>query len=117
MYIQKTHHFQIITCLALLICGWTAADLVIDLVFEEEEMSVDAQSTGEDPDDAAEHLLMQSPRTDNTAADTQMAIQTQDLAAISISIHMTEQSVLDSDPPPHPPPRTSPISFSVPLRI
>lgn len=110
-------HMLVIGWLALLISACTTADLVVDLVFEEPDMTADAQATTEEPDNAAEHLLMPSQRAGGSATDTVMASQAVDLDAFSTAGHVPVNTALRAVPPHHRPPRSRPVSFSVPLRI
>lgn len=107
----------VISWLALLVSASNTADLVIDLVFEEPEVTADVRATTEEPDNAAEHLLMPSPRTGGSATDTVMVSPAEDLNAFSVAGHVPANAALRAVPPHHRPPRGSPVSFSVPLRI
>lgn len=103
--------------LAILLSAYTTADLVVDLAFEEPEVTADVQATTEEPDNAAEHLLMPSPRTGGSATDTVMVSPAEDLEAFSVAGHVPANAALRAVPPHHRPPRSSPVYFSVPLRI
>jgi hypothetical protein len=103
--------------LAILICLWTSGDLVIDLVFEEPDMVADNNVTTEEPDNAAEHLLMPSQRADSSTEDTITAAPVADLAAYFIALTAAGNATQRAAPSHHSPPRNRPISFSVPLRI
>ncbi|MDR4493060.1 MAG: hypothetical protein R3B74_01305 [Nitrospirales bacterium] len=116
MYLRKPFQLHVFALFSFLICGWTTADHVIDLVFEEQTVTV-AHATGEDPDDPAEHLLMQSSQAGSQATATILTTQALDPALFSIAIHLKNHTILGADPPPYPPPRSRPISFSIPLRI
>jgi hypothetical protein len=105
----------VIGWLAILICVWTTGDRVIDLVFEEPDVVADTQATTEEPDNAAEHVLMPSQRAGSAASDAVTAAP--DLDAVSIAVQVMDHSVLGTASPPHRPPRHTPVSFSVPLRI
>lgn len=103
--------------LALLICLWTAGDLVIDLVFEFPEIASDIDTTSEPPDNAAEHLLMPSERADYSPAGTPASAPAKVFDASSIVVTVPDNTALKAAPSLHPPPRNIPVSFSIPLRI
>ena len=107
----------VIGWLALLVSAYTTADLVIDLAFEEPELTTDAQAATEEPDNAAEHLLIPSPRAGGSAVDTFMASPAEDLDAFSIAGHVMNNAALRAVPSHYRPLRSRPVSFSVPLRI
>ena len=107
----------VISWLSLLMCVWTSGDRVFDLVFEEPNVTADAPATAEEPDNAAEHLLMPSPRAASSAGDTATTDPTADSFAVSIALSETDTNALRAASPRHPPPRSSPGSFSIPLRI
>jgi hypothetical protein len=91
--------------------------VVIDLVFEDQEITDEAHGTTGDPDDVAEHLLMPSERADISALTTMTVVQTSDVETFSFAIPASGITASNADPPPHLPPRDNPVSFSVPLRI
>ncbi len=107
----------VIGWLTLLISAFTTADLVVDLVFEEPDVTVDLPATTEEPDNAAEHLLMPSQRAGGAATSTFMASPGGGLDISSITGPVTSNTDPRAVSPHHRPPRSSPISFSVPLRI
>lgn len=104
-------HMRLIGRFALLLSLWTTADSVIDLVFEAPEATLGAIAT-EEPDNAAEHVLMPSARTDSSTDVTVVLSADPDSSSsiVSVSTRIAASSV------DHPP-RNSPVSFSVPLRI
>jgi hypothetical protein len=106
-------HILIISWLALLLCLWTTGDLVIDLVFETPDVAVDSATSTEEPDNAAEHLLMSSPRADSLTASVVMAAPSIHVAADFIAITDHAQAT----PTLHGPPRNRPLSSPPPLRI
>jgi len=101
--------------LAILACVWTTGDQVFDLVFEEPDVVADIQATSEEPDNAAEHVLMPSPRADRSA--TAAVTGALDLETVSVVGPLTGHTALRPAPSHHPPPRHAPIAFSIPLRI
>ena len=68
MHFRIAPHMFVIGWLAILACVWTTGDRVIDLVFEELDVVADTQATTDEPDNAAEHVLMPSPRGDSSAS-------------------------------------------------
>jgi hypothetical protein len=108
-------HIIVITWLALLLCGWTTGDRIIDLVFEEPDVTVGTRATADEPDNAAEHVLMPSQQATSSAAD---AVTTApDLGGFSLAERRTDRTVLEATPPHYPPPPNTPVSFPIPLRI
>ena len=108
---------QVIGWLTLLMCLWTTGDLVIDLAFEEPNVAADTNATAEEPDNAAEHLLMPSQRVGSSTADVVAAAPPADLEAISTALTVTGNAALRAASSNYQPPPTRPLSFSVPLRI
>jgi len=117
MYIRGLPNRLFIVWIGLLLCVWTTADLVVDLVFEEQEVPASAHETGEDPDGVAEHLLMPSERAGVIAQNTVTAPQLPGLQVFSLAIPVLGLTAPRAHPPLHPPPRDQPVSFSIPLRI
>lgn len=103
--------------LALLLSFWTTADLVVDLAFEEPDLLMDLQATEEEPDNAAEHVLAPSLRETPPAADALLAGVGGDLDTVSIGGFIPATTALIAVSSYYPRPRSSPVSFSVPLRI
>jgi hypothetical protein len=101
--------------LGLLACFWTTGDLVVDLVFETPGLTSDASA--EEPDNAAEHLLMPSEQADRLTAGTLAATPTADFDAPSLAVTVLHRAAPRAAPPLHAPPRNKPVSCSVPLRI
>ena len=101
--------------LAILACVWTTGDQVFDLVFEEPDVVADSQTTVDEPDNPAEHVLIPSPRADSSATDAVIIVL--DLETVSVVGPLTGHAALKPAPSHHPPPRHAPIAFSVPLRI
>lgn len=117
MYFRRLPTRLFYIWLALLLCVWTTADLVVDLVFEEQEVTANAHETGEDPDGVAEHLLMPSARASVLTENTVPALQPLVLQIFSVAVPVFGVAAPRAHPPPHPPPRNKPVSFSIPLRI
>ena len=105
----------VIVWLSILACVWTAGDRVFDLVFEEPDLVADTQAATDEPNNAAEHVLMPSPRADSSATDAVTVAL--DLETWSVVGPLTGHTALKPPPSHHPPPRRAPIAFSVPLRI
>ena len=110
-------HMRVIGWLTLLISLWTTGDLVHDLAFEEPNVATDTQATAEEPDNAAEHLLMPSQRVGNSTTDVVAAAPPADLDALSTALTLTDNAALRAATSNYQPPPTRPLSFSVPLRI
>lgn len=115
MKFQMAPHMLLIGWLAILACVWTTGDQVFDLVFEEPDVVADSPTIVEEPDNAAEHVLMPSPRADSSATDAVTVVL--DLETSSVVGPLTGHTALKTTPSRHPPPRHAPIAFSVPLRI
>jgi hypothetical protein len=105
----------VIGWVAILACVWTSGDRVIDLAFEAPDVVADTRATAEEPDNAAEHMLMRSQRTCSSAPDAVTAAA--DLDASAVAVTLTAHTALRAAAFHHPPPRYRPSSFSVPLRI
>jgi len=108
---------RVIGYLTLLMCLGTTGDLVIDLVFEEPSEEAATHATAEIPDNAAEHLLMPSQRVGSSTAYVSAAAPAADLDTLSIALPVTDNAALRTASSQHQLPPTSPLSFSVPLRI
>lgn len=117
MFFRIAPYMRVIGCLTLLMCFWTTGDLVVDLVFEEPNLALNPQGTTEEPDNAAEHLLMMSQRADGSGTDTLAADFSGDLLTISTAFIFTNSVALQAAAPSKYPPPTSSRSFLVPLRI
>jgi hypothetical protein len=113
----KPPHVPAIGWITLLVCAWTTADLVIDLVFEEPHMAVNAQAATEEPDNPAEHLLFPSQQVDNSSEIVVPTAPAADIGMFSIALTVADsaaRATACSHSPPAPPRLNS---FSVPLRI
>ena len=100
----------VIGWLTLLICLWTTGDLVIDMVFEEPDMVADTHATAEEPDNAAEHLLMPSQRAANSTESVVAADPATNLDAFSIALTVTDNAAPGAASSNYQPPPTRPIS-------
>lgn len=114
---QKTRHILAIGWITLLVCAWTTADLVIDLVFEEPHMAVNTQAATEEPDNPAEHLLFPSQQIDNSSAIVVPTAPAVDLGMVSIALTVADSAARATACSHSPPAPTRLSSFSVPLRI
>jgi hypothetical protein len=103
--------------LTLLICLGTTGDLVHDLAFEEPNQAADTQTTAEEPDNAAEHLLIPSQRIGRSSTDIVVATPPADLGTISTAVAITNHTALRATSSHYQPPPTRALFFSVPLRI
>ena len=108
-------YMRLIGWFTLLICLSTTGDLVIDLAFEEPNVAAETHATAEEPDNAAEHLLMPSQRVGSSVLDVVMAAPDLDVALTAGTV--TDNRALGAASPPYRPPRLTPVSFSAPLRI
>lgn len=108
-------YMLVIGWLAILACVWTSGDRVFDLAFEAPDVVADTQATTDEPDNAAEHVLMPSPRTGSAALDAVTVAA--DLDARTTAVTLTVHPALRAAASYPPPPRHRPTAFSVPLRI
>lgn len=107
----------IIGWLALLTCLWTTGDLVVDLVFEAPDVTSNADAATEEPDNAAEHLLMPSAQADRLTAATLAATPATDCNASSLVGAAPGNTTPRAAPTLHYPSRNKPASLPLPLRI
>lgn len=102
---------------ALILCLGSAADLVIDLAFEGSDAAVADAAASSEPDNAAEHVLMPSPRGDGASVSvTSISVPVVDLLSSATFPQCLESGQLEAratSPPSH----RRPASFNVPLRI
>ena len=117
MLFRMVSHMRVFGWLTLLICLGTTGDLVHDLAFEEPNVAAETQATAEEPDNAAEHLLMPSQRLGNSTTDVVAAAPSADIHASSTALTLTNNVALRAASSNYQPPPTSPLSFSIPLRI
>lgn len=117
MSFRFTQQMKVIGWLMLLLCLWSAGDLVVDLVFEDPDVTADASAPDEEPGNAAEHLLMPTQRTGHSAADTIAATPTADPAVLSSAFTLSDNASLRAASSYHQPPPTGPQSLSILLRI
>jgi len=117
MYRRIASQILVISWLALAACLWTTGDLVVDLAFETPDVSATAEASTEEPDNAAEHLLMPSAQADRLATDTLAATPVVDLDAASLTVALSNDATPRASPTLHYPPRNKPVAFSIPLRI
>ena len=115
MHFRIAPHMLVIGWVAILACVWTSGDRVFDLAFETPDVVADTQATTDEPDNAAEHVLMPSQRAGSSALDAVTAAA--DLDANAVAVTLTAHTALRAAAFHHPPPRYRPSSFSVPLRI
>jgi hypothetical protein len=105
----------LIAWIAIFSSVWTTGDLVIDLVFEEAPEAAATSQPVDEPDNAAEHILLPSTTTDDSLTilkwDTGLDPAAVSLVTISTPHLLFERSTQFRLP------REAPISFSVPLRI
>lgn len=108
-------HMVLIAWIAIFSSVWTTGDLVIDMVFEEAPAAAATSQPVDEPDNAAEHILLPSITTDHSLTvlkwDTGLDPASVSLITISTPRLLFERSAQFRLP------REAPISFSVPLRI
>lgn len=110
-----TRHIQLVGLLTLSLCLWSVGDLVVDLAFESPMAPIDLQGAAEEPDNAAEHVLMPSQRADHST-DITLALSADldsSIGVVTVSAHTAGRAA----PSVAYPARNSSVSFSVPLRI
>ena len=117
MSFRFAQQMKIIGWLTLLLCLWSTGDLVVDLVFEDPDVTADASAPAEEPGNAAEHLLLPTQRTGHSAADTITATPAADPAVLSTAFTLPDNASLRASSSYHQPPPTGPLSLSVLLRI
>jgi hypothetical protein len=112
---RTAYHMVLISWIAIFSSVWTTVDLVIDLVFEEAPEAAGRSQPVDEPDNAAEHILLPSTTTDDSPTvlkwDTGLDPAAVSLVTISTPRLLFERSAQFRLP------REAPISFSVPLRI
>ena len=117
MSFRFTQQRKVIGWLTLLLCLWSTGDLVVDLVFEDPDVTADASVPAEEPGNAAEHLLLPTQRTGHSAADTIAAAPTVGPAVLSTAFTLPDNASSRASSSYHQPPPTGHLSLSVPLRI
>lgn len=112
-------HTGVIVWLTLVVSLVITGNLVVDLAFEELDLStsVDAAPTPEEPDNPAENILMASQKTDGQAGMAWSAWARVSFAAILISVCLPTISSTGAAPSHERPPRSSPVPLLLPLRI
>ena len=110
-----TRHLRLIGPLTLILCLWSVGDLVVDLAYEAPIAAIDLQGAAEEPDNAAEHVLIPSLRADNST-DITLAFSADLDSSIGVGTVPTHAAGIAA-PSVDYPPRNSPVLFSVPLRI
>ena len=108
-----------IVWLTLVVSLVITGNLVVDLAFEEPNLStsVDAVPTAEEPDNPAENILMASQKTDGPAGIAWSAWAWVAFAAILISACLPTISTTGAARSHERPPRSSPVPVLLPLRI
>jgi hypothetical protein len=112
-----TRHMKVIGWLTLLLCFWSTGDLVVDLVFEEPDVTADASVPAEEPGNAAEHLLMPSQRAVHSVADVFAAAPAAAMTLLSTTVTVPDHTSLRVSSSDHQPPPTGPLSPLLSLRI
>lgn len=101
---------------ALVLCLSSAADLVIDLAFEVPAVAAEEGTASSEPDNAAEHVLMPSPRGDGGSVPA-ISVPVLDLLSNAISVECVGEGQLEARSTSPPSFCNRPIAFNVPLRI
>lgn len=117
MSFRFTQQMKVIGWLTLLLCLWSAGDLVVDLVFEDPDVTADASAPDEEPGNAAEHLLMPSQRTGHSAEDVFATAPATTMALLSTTFTLPNHASLRAAASSHQPPPIGPLPLSAPLRI
>ena len=114
-----TRHTGVIAWLTLVVAFVITGDLVMDLAFEEPDLStsVDGAPISEEPDNPAEHVLMASQKADSPAGMAWPAWAWIALEAILISACLPSLPSTRAAPAHERPPRSSPVPLLLPLRI
>jgi hypothetical protein len=111
---QTVYRVMLISWIAVFLSLWTTGDLVIDLVFEEAPVTTTSEPVDE-PDNAAEHILLPSTTTGDSLAILKWAtgLNFPPVPHVTLSAprFLFEKAALFRLP------REAPISFTVPLRI
>lgn len=102
--------------LALVLCFSSAVDLVIDLAFEAPDVATEDGAASSEPDNAAEHVLMPSPRGDGAPVHD-ISAPVLDLLDSGPRVQFVDVGQVETRSTSPPPPRRRPISFNVPLRL
>lgn len=106
-----------IAWVALILCLGSAADLVIDLVFEGSDAAAEEGAAASEADNAAEHVLMPSPRGDEASVSvTSSSVPVFDLHSSGTLLEFLDSGQLEARST-SPPFRRHRVSCNVPLRI
>ncbi|MEQ1793339.1 MAG: hypothetical protein ABL970_04030 [Nitrospira sp.] len=114
---MKPTRVAMIGWLAVLLCIGSTVDRVIDLVFEEPEATAETDVSADAPDNAAEHLLMPSPRAAAPTSAGVPVVHFTDFDMSAVAVLVMDATASRAAPSHHPPPRSRSLSFSIPLRI
>lgn len=102
---------------ALILCFGSAADLVIDLAFEVPGAAAEEAAAASEADNAAEHVLMPSPRGDGASVSVaSISVPAVDISSSGTLLQFFDDGQLEARST-SPPFRRHPISFNIPLRI
>jgi len=102
--------------LALVLCLSSAADLVFDLAFETPDVAAEEGTASSEPDNAAEHVLMPSPRGDGGSVPA-ISVPVLDLLSNAIPVECVGGGQLEARSTSPPSFCNRPIAFNIPLRI
>lgn len=109
----------VIAWMTLVVSLVITGDLVVDLAFEEPDLSTSAEgaSIPEAPDNAAEHVLMPSQKADSPTGSAWLAEVWVGFAVILISACLPSLPSKRAGPTHERPPRSSSVPLLLPLRI
>lgn len=109
--------YTVASWLALILCLGITIDRVEDLVFQDTDLVDGLKSVSEEAENPDEHLLLRSARTNGAAIKLVTFVPNVDGVIVSPSIQPATDSVRIGSMCHHPPARSSPVSFTIPLRI
>jgi len=107
----------IVSWLALVLCLGVTIDRVEDLVFEDTDIVDGVTLAFEEAENPDEHLLLRSIRADGSALTIVTLPPSADSATDYFSLQPVTASARITSSYHHPPARSSPVSFTIPLRI
>lgn len=109
--------YTVVSWFALVLCLGVTIDRVEDLAFEDTDIVDGVNPTSEEAENPDEHLLLRSVSTDSSAVKPVTFAPSVDGAVASLFIQPVTASARITLACHHPPARSSPVSFTIPLRI
>ncbi|MBX3301112.1 MAG: hypothetical protein KF693_02735 [Nitrospira sp.] len=107
----------VVSWLALVLCLGVTIDRVEDLAFEDTDVVDGINPASEEAENPDEHLLLRSVSTNGSAVKLVTLAPSVDGAMVSLSIQPATAWVRITSACHHPPTRSNPVSFTIPLRI